>query len=140
MADVWGVDDDDEGNPFDDDYGSSNGGYDDFRGQDQQQQTRSTDDYLREAVGNLVETEELGQEGLAHLAGQREVLDNIRNNVSRMDNTLDVADRKITEMEHPWAIGPVRTKASGDRRAATGDVGYVSALRNLPHLNLHCGR
>ena len=126
MADAWGAEeyDDDfgDGNPFDEPRGGGGGS----ERQAQQQEERTTDDYLREAIGNLVETEEMGEEGLAHLAAQREVLDNIKNNVTRMDNTLDVADRKITEMENPWAIGPVRTKASGQRGSEASAVGSAA--------------
>ena len=81
--DAWGYVEDDE---FDD------GGYNDLGpmgGGHQQEATqddgRSTDDYLQDAVRNLIETEELGEEGLAMLARQREMLDNIKNNVDRMD-------------------------------------------------------
>lgn len=98
---------------------ASDGGY------QAQEQQRSTDDYLADAIRNLNETEELGEDTLADLGRQREMLDNIQNNVTRMDGALDHADRKITEMENPWAIGPVRTKSSGNRYAVTGQVGNV---------------
>lgn len=134
MSDAWGggYDDDyNDANPFDEPSGGYNNNNDSRGGhQAQQQDTRTTDDYLREAIGNLVETEDLGEEGLAHLAAQREVLDNIKNNVSRMDNTLDVADRKITELENPWAIGSVATKHSGNRYSQTGEVGSSQYAAN----------
>ncbi len=126
MSDAWGNADydDDDSNPFGRSSPPARGGAQ----QAQQQDYRTTDDYLREAIGNLVETEDMGGEALAHLAAQREMLDNMQNNVRRMDNTLDVADRKIAEMENPWAIGPVKVKSTGKHQGDLGGSGAGKVL------------
>lgn len=96
----------------------------------QQMDTRTTADYLREAYGDLVEAEEVGNENLAELGAQREVLQNIGRNVDRIHSTLDDTDRRITQMENPWAIGPVRTKASGAKGYVPTSVGSAEHTLN----------
>ena len=117
MEDAWGYVEDDE---YDDDYGADAGGYGGAAAQEHVDDGRSTEDFLGDAVRNLIETEELGEEGLAMLAEQREMLKNIKGNVDRMDNSLNEADRVISEMESPWALKGTRiTKHSGNRSAVT---------------------
>eukprot|EP00591_Stephanopyxis_turris_P001856 CAMPEP_0195519362 /NCGR_PEP_ID=MMETSP0794_2-20130614/14604_1 /TAXON_ID=515487 /ORGANISM="Stephanopyxis turris, Strain CCMP 815" /LENGTH=259 /DNA_ID=CAMNT_0040648501 /DNA_START=36 /DNA_END=812 /DNA_ORIENTATION=+ len=117
-ADAWGYVDDGE---YDDDYGGA--GYSQSsRTAQVKEEGPTTEDFLSDAVRNLLETEELGEEGLAMLAEQREVLGNIKRNVDRMDASLNEADRVITEMENPWALkGTHITKHSGNRSAVTDD-------------------
>ena len=125
MSDAWGSNNDDS-NPFDDEFDNNEEQIGEIRRQVQEDKT--TDDYLYDTIRTLTETEDLGEEALAHLSAQRETLDHIKDNVDRMDRGLDVADRKITEMENPWAIGPVRTKRSG-KSSSIGAIGFVLTSR-----------
>lgn len=141
--DAWGYVEDDE---YDDNYGAggtaAGGGYGSTSAQEQENDDRTTDDFLGDAVRNLIETEELGEEGLAMLAAQREMLANIKNNVDRMDNSLNDADRVISEMESPWALKGTRvTKHSGNRSAITDDFADgIAAGFNMEGLVLKRGR
>lgn len=97
--DAWGYIEDED---YDDGYDAGGGGgygASSATAQQQEDDGRTTDDFLGDAVRNLIETEELGEEGLAMLAAQREMLQNIKGNVDRMDNSLNDADRVISEME-----------------------------------------
>ena len=114
--DAWGYVDDDD---YDDDYGNDMGA---SAVAQEKQDERTTDDFLGDAVRNLIETEELGEEGLRMLAEQREVLGNIQKNVDRMGNALDEGDRLISEMETPWGVGN-RTKHSGSRNGFSDEIG-----------------
>lgn len=107
-------------------YNGAEVGPDGGRQVEEQVDTNTTADYLREAYGTLVEAEDVGNENLAELGAQREVLQNIGRNVDRIHHTLDETDRKITQMENPWAIGPVITKSSGGKGYVPTTVGAAA--------------
>jgi len=94
--------------------------------QDQTQTTKTTADYLREAYGDLDEAEVVGNENLAELGAQRELLNNIGRNVDKIHSTLDTTDRRITQMENPWSVGPVMTKSSGSKGYVPTNVGTAA--------------
>lgn len=63
----------------------------------------TTDDYLRDALGNLVETEELGDACIEMLDQQREVLvGSIIPNLKRVDESEKKSDILLTKLKHPW--------------------------------------
>jgi hypothetical protein len=88
--------------------------------QDERQLTAT--EYLRQAIRNVNDSKDIGEDAKAHLAVQREMLNNISQNVGIMHSNLDVADRKLSEMERPFFFLPTRTKKSGERSGALDGV------------------
>jgi uncharacterized protein YktA (UPF0223 family) len=60
---------------------------------------------LTQAFRNLNEAYDQGVENYEELLTQGEIIDHIDKNLGHMDGTLDIAETKIGEMEHPWRIG-----------------------------------
>lgn len=92
---------------------------------------------LRETLQNLTTAYDKGVENYEELMLQGETINNINKKFKKMDGTLDVAETKIGEMEHPWRIGVRKVKTTPDTITPIPDYEiegktwkYNSILRN----------
>lgn len=60
--------------------------------------------HLRDALRDLRDAEDEGQETIVQLDGQREIINKISGNIKKINENVDVADQKIAEMSAPLGI------------------------------------
>jgi|TARA_B110000208_G_C11673934_1_gene396237 hypothetical protein len=60
--------------------------------------------HLRDALRDLRDAEDEGQETIVQLDAQREIINKISTNIKTINENVDVADRKIAEMHAPLGI------------------------------------
>jgi hypothetical protein len=119
----------------DDLFGSSSGG--DSAVAQVQVAKKSGKQHLRDALRDLRDAEDEGQETIVQLDAQREIINKISTNIKTINENVDVADRKIAEMQAPLgltlggrkkkkhnviSLNPSSYVASGGRFVMTGWV------------------